>query len=206
MTPFTQLISRIVPLPIDNVDTDQIIPARFLKTISKEGLDKNLFCDWRYNEDGSEKPDFILNKPEAKGAQILLAGDNFGCGSSREHAPWALTQFGFRAVLSTSFADIFRGNALKNSLLPVVIPVDIQKELFAFRETNPDYSVKIDLANQTLELADGRKVEFPVDPFAKHCLLNGVDELGYLLQHQNQIAAYEARQPWSLETTRPMAD
>lgn len=206
MTPFTQLISRIVPLPIDNVDTDQIIPARFLKTISKEGLDKNLFCDWRYNEDGSEKPDFILNKPEAKGAQILLAGDNFGCGSSREHAPWALTQFGFRAVLSTSFADIFRGNALKNSLLPVVIPVDIQKELFGLRETNPDYSVKIDLGSQTLVLADGRKVEFPVDPFAKHCLLNGVDELGYLLQHQDQIAAYEARQPWALETTRPIAD
>lgn len=202
MTPFTQLISRIVPLPIDNVDTDQIIPARFLKTISKEGLDKNLFCDWRYNEDGSEKPDFILNKPEAKGAQILLAGDNFGCGSSREHAPWALTQFGFRAVLSTSFADIFRGNALKNSLLPVVIPENIQKELFALRETNPDYSVEIDLANQTLKLADGRKVEFPVDPFAKHCLLNGVDELGYLLQHQDQIAAWEALQPWALDTTR----
>ena len=205
MTPFTQIISRIVPLPIDNVDTDQIIPARFLKTISKEGLDKNLFCDWRYNEDGSEKPDFILNKPEAKGAQVLLAGDNFGCGSSREHAPWALTQFGFRAVLSTSFADIFKGNSLKNSLLPIVIPADIQKELFALRETDPDYSVQIDLASQTLVLADGRKVEFPVDPFAKHCLLNGVDELGYLLHHQDQIAAYEARQPWALETTRPMA-
>ena len=205
MTPFTQLSSRLVPLPIDNVDTDQIIPARFLKTISKEGLDKNLFCDWRYNEDGSEKPDFILNKPEAKGAQILLAGDNFGCGSSREHAPWALTQFGFRAVLSTSFADIFRGNALKNSLLPVVISHDIQKELFTLRETNPDYSVEIDLASQTLTLADGRKVEFPVDPFAKHCLLNGVDELGYLLQHQDQIDAYEARQPWALDTTRTFA-
>lgn len=205
MTPFTQLRSRLVPLPIDNVDTDQIIPARFLKTISKEGLDKNLFCDWRYNEDGSEKPDFILNKPEAKGAQILLAGDNFGCGSSREHAPWALTQFGFRAVLSTSFADIFRGNALKNSLLPVVISHDIQKELFTLRETNPEYSVEIDLASQTLTLADGRKVEFPVDAFARHCLLNGVDELGYLLQHQDQIAAYEARQPWALDTTRAFA-
>ncbi|MCC7339773.1 MAG: 3-isopropylmalate dehydratase small subunit [Bryobacterales bacterium] len=204
MKPFTQLVSRLVPLPIDNIDTDQIIPARFLKTISKEGLDKNLFCDWRYNEDGSAKPDFILNKPEAQGAQILLAGDNFGCGSSREHAPWALTQFGFRAVLSTSFADIFRGNALKNSLLPVVIPHEIQKELFAIRETNPDYSVEIDLANQTLTLADGRRIEFPVDPFAKHCLLNGVDELGYLLHHQDQIDAYEARQPWALDTTQAL--
>ena len=204
MTPFTRRVSRLVPLPIDNIDTDQIIPARFLKTISKEGLDKNLFCDWRYNEDGTDRADFILNKPEAKGARILLAGDNFGCGSSREHAPWALTQFGFRAVLSTSFADIFRGNALKNSLLPVVIPHDIQKELFAIRETNPDYSVEIDLASQTLLLADGRKVEFPVDPFAKHCLLNGVDELGYLLQHADQISAYEARQPWALNTTQPL--
>ncbi|MCL4782153.1 MAG: 3-isopropylmalate dehydratase small subunit [Bryobacterales bacterium] len=204
MTPFTRLVSRLVPLPIDNIDTDQIIPARFLKTISKEGLDKNLFCDWRYNEDGTDRADFILNKPEAKGARILLAGDNFGCGSSREHAPWALTQFGFRAVLSTSFADIFRGNALKNSLLPVVIPHDIQKELFAIRETNPDYSVEIDLASQTLLLADGRKVEFPVDPFAKHCLLNGVDELGYLLQHADQISAYEARQPWALNTAQPL--
>ncbi len=205
MTPFTQIKSRIVPLPIDNIDTDQIIPARFLKTISKEGLDRDLFCDWRYNEDGSEKPDFILNKPEAKGAQVLLAGDNFGCGSSREHAPWALTQFGFRAVLSTSFADIFRGNALKNSLLPVVIPFAIQTDLFALREKDPNYSVEIDLASQVLTLADGRKVEFPVDPFAKHCLLNGVDELGYLLQHQDQVAAFEARQPWAIDTTLPWA-
>jgi 3-isopropylmalate/(R)-2-methylmalate dehydratase small subunit len=205
MTPFTQLTSRIVPLPIDNIDTDQIIPARFLKTISKEGLDRNLFCDWRYNEDGTEKPDFILNKPEAKGAQILLAGDNFGCGSSREHAPWALTQFGFRAVLSTSFADIFRGNALKNSLLPVVIPHDIQKELFALRAENPEYQVEIDLQSQTLKLADGRTVEFPVDPFSKHCLLNGVDELGYLLQHEPEIAAWEARQPWALNTLQALS-
>ena len=204
MKPFTQLISRIVPLAIDNIDTDQIIPARFLKTISKEGLDRNLFCDWRYNE-GSEKPDFILNQPEAQGAQILLAGDNFGCGSSREHAPWALTQFGFRAVLSTSFADIFRGNALKNSLLPVVIPPNIQKELFALRAENPEYTVEIDLASQVLKLADGRAVEFPVDPFSKHCLLNGVDELGYLLQHEAEIVAWEARQPWALDTRQAVS-
>lgn len=205
MKPFTQLISRIVPLAIDNIDTDQIIPARFLKTISKEGLDRNLFCDWRYNEDGSEKPEFILNQPEAQGAQILLAGDNFGCGSSREHAPWALTQFGFRAVLSTSFADIFRGNALKNSLLPVVIPANIQKELFALRAENPEYTVEIDLASQVLKLADGRSVEFPVDAFSKHCLLNGVDELGYLLQHDADIAAWEARQPWALNTRQAVS-
>jgi 3-isopropylmalate/(R)-2-methylmalate dehydratase small subunit len=201
MTPFSKLSSRIVPLPIDNIDTDQIIPARFLKTISKEGLDKNLFCDWRYNEDGSEREDFILNKPESKGAQILLAGDNFGCGSSREHAPWALTQFGFRAVLSTSFADIFKGNSLKNSLLPVLIPASIHKELFTLRQRDPDYLVHIDLQNQTLSLADGRTVEFPVDAFAKHCLLNGVDELGYLLQHDEAIAKWESRQPWALNTT-----
>jgi 3-isopropylmalate/(R)-2-methylmalate dehydratase small subunit len=205
MKPFTQLISRIVPLAIDNIDTDQIIPARFLKTISKEGLDRNLFCDWRYNEDGSEKPDFILNQPEAQGAQILLAGDNFGCGSSREHAPWALTQFGFRAVLTTSFADIFRGNALKNSLLPVVIPANIQKELFALRAENPEYTVEIDLSSQILKLADGRSVEFPVDAFSKHCLLNGVDELGYLLQHDAEIAAWEARQPWALNTRQAVS-
>ncbi len=201
MTPFSKLSSRIVPLPIDNIDTDQIIPARFLKTISKEGLDKNLFCDWRYNEDGSEREDFILNKPESKGAQILLAGDNFGCGSSREHAPWALTQFGFRAVLSTSFADIFKGNSLKNSLLPVLIPASIHKELFTLRQRDPDYLVHIDLQNQTLSLADGRTLEFPVAAFAKHCLLNGVDELGYLLQHDEAIAKWESRQPWALNTT-----
>lgn len=205
MTPFSKLSSRIVPLPIDNIDTDQIIPARFLKTISKEGLDKNLFCDWRYNEDGSEREDFILNKPESKGAQILLAGDNFGCGSSREHAPWALTQFGFRAVLSTSFADIFKGNSLKNSLLPVLIPATIHKELFTLRENNPDYLVHIDLSNQTLSLADGRTVEFPVDAFAKHCLLNGVDELGYLLQHEEAIATWESRQPWALDTKQSIS-
>ena len=200
MTPFTKLTSRILPLPIDNVDTDQIIPARFLKTISKEGLDKNLFCDWRYHEDGSERPDFILNKPEAKGAQILLAGDNFGCGSSREHAPWALTQFGFRAILSSSFADIFRGNALKNSLLPVVIPEAVKNSLFDLREKDPNLTLTIDLESQTLHLPSGESVEFPVDPFAKYCLLNGVDELGYLLKHEADIAAWEAQQPWLLNT------
>ncbi len=190
MKPFTTFESRVVRLPIDNVDTDQIIPARFLKTISKEGLGDQLFNDWRYDASGAPKPDFVLNQPGAKGAEILLAGDNFGCGSSREHAPWALTQFGFRAVVSTSFADIFRQNSLKNSLLPIIVPRDVHAELFALA---PDSKLTVDLAAQTLTLPNGRAVEFPVDPFAKHCLLNGVDELGYILQQEAAIAAYENR-------------
>jgi 3-isopropylmalate/(R)-2-methylmalate dehydratase small subunit len=190
MKPFARLESRLVPLPIDNVDTDQIIPARFLKTISKDGLGSQLFCDWRYDAEGRPKPDFILNQPRVQGAEILLAGDNFGCGSSREHAPWALTQFGFRAVISTSFADIFKQNSLKNSLLPVVVPREVHAELFALP---PEATVAIDLESQTLALPDGRKVEFPIDPFAKHCLLNGIDELGYVRQQEDAIAAFEAR-------------
>src|SRR6476661_4023927 len=161
MLKFTTFQSRVLPMPVDNIDTDQIIPARFLKTISKEGLDKQLFYDWRYDAQGNPNPEFLLNKPEAKGVEILLAGDNFGCGSSREHAPWALTQFGFRAVISTSFADIFKGNALKNSLLPIVVPADVHQALFAAIEKDPDARVKIDLAGQKLALPDGRAVEFP---------------------------------------------
>jgi 3-isopropylmalate/(R)-2-methylmalate dehydratase small subunit len=195
MKPFTHLESRLVPLAVNNIDTDQIIPARFLKTVSKEGLDRQLFCDWRYDAQGNPNPDFVLNQPRAQGAQVLLAGDNFGCGSSREHAPWALTQFGFRAVISTSFADIFRQNALKNSLLPVVVPPDVHAELFA---AGPDAKVKIDLASQTLTTPSGRIVEFPVDAFSKHCLLNGVDELGYILQHEPEIAAYESHRVGSV--------
>jgi 3-isopropylmalate/(R)-2-methylmalate dehydratase small subunit len=189
MKPFTNFESRMVRMPINNIDTDQIIPARFLKTTSKQGLDAQLFYDWRYDAEGKPKPDFVLNQPEARGAQVLLAGDNFGCGSSREHAPWALTQFGFRAVISTSFADIFKGNSLKNSLLPIVVPADVHAELFA---AAPDATVKIDLANQTLTTPGGRAVTFPVDGFSKHCLLEGVDELGYILQHEALIATYEA--------------
>lgn len=181
---------------VDNVDTDQIIPARFLKTISKDGLGDQLFYDWRYNADGSEKPEFILNQAESKSKQVLLAGDNFGCGSSREHAPWALTQYGFRALISTSFADIFRQNALKNGLVPIIVPKDIHAWLFA----NPESSVKVDLASQTLTIGDGRSVQFPVDPFAKHCLLEGVDELGYILQQEPAIAAFEAQRVGSLNT------
>jgi 3-isopropylmalate/(R)-2-methylmalate dehydratase small subunit len=189
--------SRLLPLPNNNIDTDQIIPARFLKTTSKEGLDKQLFCDWRYDEQGNPKPDFILNQPRAKGAQVLLAGDNFGCGSSREHAPWALTQFGFRAVISTSFADIFKQNSLKNALLPIVVPADVHAELFALPA---DAKVAIDLAAQTLTLPSGRAVRFEVDEFSKHCLLNGVDELGYIQQSEPAIAAFEAKRLGSINT------
>jgi 3-isopropylmalate/(R)-2-methylmalate dehydratase small subunit len=200
MKPFTNFESRIVPLPINNVDTDQIIPARFLKTTSKQGLDQQLFFDWRYDDHGQPKPDFILNQPEARGAEVLLAGDNFGCGSSREHAPWALTQFGFRAVISTSFADIFRGNSLKNSLLPIVVPADVHEALFATVAKNPDARVKIDLAAQKLTLPDGRAVEFPVDTFSKQCLLDGVDEMGYILKQDVAIAAFEAGREGSIDT------
>src|SRR5215470_3815477 len=152
MKPFTNFESRLVPLPSNNVDTDQIIPARFLKTTSKESLDKQLFYDWRYDEQGNPKPDFILNQPQVKAAEILLAGDNFGCGSSREHAPWALEQFGFRAVISTSFADIFKGNALKNSLLPIVVPANVHADLFAMVAKDPAVKVAVDLAAQQLIL------------------------------------------------------
>jgi 3-isopropylmalate/(R)-2-methylmalate dehydratase small subunit len=193
---FTPFEGRMVLIARDNIDTDQIIPARFLKTISKVGLGDQLFCDWRYEADGTPKADFILNKPEAKACQILLAGDNFGCGSSREHAPWALTQYGFRAVISTSFADIFKGNSLKNSLLPIVVPPDVHAELLK----NQDAPVKVDLASQTLTLPSGRKVEFPVDGFPKHCLLEGIDELGYIQQQEPAIAAFEASHPAAIDT------
>jgi 3-isopropylmalate/(R)-2-methylmalate dehydratase small subunit len=192
MTPFTNFESRMVKLPLNNVDTDQIIPARFLKTTSKQGLDRQLFNDWRYDAAGNPNPDFVLNRPESQGVQVLLAGDNFGCGSSREHAPWALTQWGFRAVISTSFADIFQQNSLKNSLLPIVVPPDVHAELFA---SAPGAIVKIDLPNQTLTTPSGRVVKFPVDAFSKHCLVKGVDELGYILEQVPEIAAYEGTHP-----------
>jgi len=182
--------SKTVVIPIDNIDTDQIIPARYLKSISKDGLGEGLFRDWR------NQPDFPLNKPEAKGAEILIAGDNFGCGSSREHAPWALTQYGFKAVISTSFADIFKGNALKNGLLPIIVPADAHKELL----NAPGATVKVDLASQTVTLPSGRAVQFPIDAFAKECLLHGVDELGYMLKQEAAIAAYEAKRVGSVNT------
>ncbi len=196
MTKFTAFESKLVPLATDNIDTDQIIPARFLKTTSKDGLGDQLFCDWRYLSDGSPNPEFVLNQAAYQGRQILLAGDNFGCGSSREHAPWALTQYGFRAVISTSFADIFKQNSLKNSLLPIVVPADVHRWLFA----NTESPVKVDLEDRALHLSDGRRVEFPVDEFARHCLLEGVDELGYILQQADAIAAFEASHPAAINT------
>ncbi len=181
------ITSRTVVLPVENVDTDQIIPARFLKATSKIGLGKNLFADWRFDADGKPKADFILNRPEASGAAILVAGDNFGCGSSREHAPWALHDYGFRAVVSTSIADIFRNNALKNGLIPVVVDRAVHEKLLAA----PDAIVTISVEDQTLTLADGTRTSFPIDPFARFCLLNGVDELEFLLAQEPAIAAFE---------------
>jgi len=200
MEPFTTLTGRLLALPVDNVDTDQIIPARFLKTTSKAGLGQDLFADWRYHPDGSPRPDFPLNQPGAQGAPILLAGDNFGCGSSREHAPWALADFGFRAVISTSFADIFRNNALKNGLLPVVVDAQTQQQLFSLAQEDPAVRLVIDLASQTLVLPDGRRVSFPIDGFSKVCLLEGMDELGYLLKQEAFIAGYEQRHPPRVDT------
>ena len=197
MEKFTAFTSAMVKMGIDNIDTDQIIPARFLKTISKDGLGDSLFCDWRYAENGEPKPEFILNTAAAKKSQILLAGDNFGCGSSREHAPWALTQYGFRAVFSTSFADIFKSNSLKNGLLPIVVSRDLHAKLFALPD---DARVAIDLAAQTVTLPDGTSAQFAVEPFSKHCLLEGVDEMGYIQGHEAQIAAFEASRLGSLNT------
>ncbi len=200
MEKVTTFTSRLAPLPIDNIDTDQIIPARFLKTISKAGLGDQLFYDWRYDAEGKPNPEFILNRPEGRAAQVLLAGDNFGCGSSREHAPWALTQYGFRAVISTSFADIFRGNALKNSLLPIIVPPEAHKALFEAVAKTPAATVTVDLAQQKLTLPDGSSVTFPIDEFAKTCMLEGVDELGYIMQQEPAIAAYETKRVLSVNT------
>jgi 3-isopropylmalate/(R)-2-methylmalate dehydratase small subunit len=195
MAQFTKLTSTLMPLPVNDIDTDQIIPARFLKATDKKGMGDNLFADWRYQPDGSPKAEFVLNSPTYSGAQILLAGDNFGCGSSREHAPWALTGFGFRAVISTSFADIFRNNSLKNGLLPIIVDEATHQSLFDLAEEAPAATVAVDLASQTVTLPDGRKVTFPIDPFNKACLLNGVDELGYILGFEKEIAAFEQNQP-----------
>lgn len=196
MTKFSPFASKMVRMPIDNIDTDQIIPARFLKTITKDGLADQLFYDWRYDADGQPKSDFVLNTAEAKKCRILLAGDNFGCGSSREHAPWALTQYGFRAVISTSFADIFKQNSLKNALLPIVVPRDVHGELMSAW----DAEIKVDLASQSLELPSGKKVEFTIDPFSRLCLLEGIDELGYILHNESAIAGYEASHPAAINT------
>ena len=192
MAQFTKLTSRVMPLPVNDIDTDQIIPAQFLKVTDKNGLADALLFHWRYNDDKSPKADFVLNKPESQGCQILLAGDNFGCGSSREHAPWALTSYGFRAVISTSFADIFRNNSLKNGLIPIIVDEATHKMLFDYVEEVPNAEFTVDLESQTLSFPKG-SVQFPIDPFNKTCLLNGTDELGYIMSFEKEIAAYEQR-------------
>lgn len=191
MAAYTRFRSHALLLPIDNIDTDQIIPARFLKVTDKVGIGNHLFNDWRYNVDGTPKADFVLNAPHAAGAQILIAGHNFGCGSSREHAPWALTGFGFRAVISTSFADIFRNNSLKNGLLPIIVAPDTHATIVALVQADPMVEFDVHLEEQTLTLPNGARVEFPIDAFSKRCLLNGVDELGYIMQHEEHIRRYE---------------
>ncbi len=195
MQAFTKLDSKMVAMPTENIDTDQIIPARFLKTVSKKGLGLNLFADWRYNEDGTPKADFVLNTDRATGAKVLLAGDNFGCGSSREHAPWSLMDYGFQAVISTSFADIFRNNSLKNGLLPIIVDEETHKQLLSIAEEDPEAALSIDLDAQTLTLPDGRSVEFPIDGFSKNCMLEGIDQLGYLMKQAEKVEAYESANP-----------
>jgi 3-isopropylmalate/(R)-2-methylmalate dehydratase small subunit len=190
MKPITHIRSRTVVLPHENIDTDRIIPARFLTTTQRTGLGKALFNDWRYRADGSPDPDFDLNKPPAQGCEILVAGRNFGCGSSREHAPWALLDYGIRAVLSSEIADIFRGNALKNGLLAVVLSEGEHGYLLE----HPGIELAIDVAQGFIELPDGGRFTFELEPFARHCLLSGVDQLGFLLQHESDIAAFEARE------------
>jgi 3-isopropylmalate/(R)-2-methylmalate dehydratase small subunit len=187
MQPIRSITSGIVVLPRTDIDTDQIIPARFLRTTTREGLGAQLFSDWRYLADGQPNPEFVLNKPEAQGCKILVGGRNFGCGSSREHAPWALLDFGILAVISTEFADIFRSNSLKNGLVPVIIDQASHEWLLA----NPGVEVTIDIATNTVLFPDGRKVSFPIDPFARYCLMQGVDQLGYLLANDDAISVYE---------------
>ena len=189
MKPITEIRSRTVVLPLDDVDTDQIIPARFLRTTVREGLGEHLFADWRYNSDGAKNASFVLNQPGTRGAHILVAGRNFGCGSSREHAPWALLDSGFRAVISTEIADIFRNNSLKNGFLPVVVDVNVHRWLL----DNPGVELALDVESRSLSLPDGRVTEFPLDSFSRYCLLNGVDQLGFLLNHAEDISRFENR-------------
>jgi 3-isopropylmalate/(R)-2-methylmalate dehydratase small subunit len=191
MAQFTTLTSHAVPLPAENVDTDQIIPARFLKVTDKNGLGDSLFCDWRYLEDGSDNPEFVLNEAASQGAQILIAGNNFGSGSSREHAPWALVGWGFRAIISTGFADIFKSNSLKNGLLPVEVSSDVYKALLEAVQLDRSTKITIDLPTQSVTGPDGLEAPFPIDAFSKHCLLEGLDQLAYLLSFDGQITNYE---------------
>jgi 3-isopropylmalate/(R)-2-methylmalate dehydratase small subunit len=201
MEKITTFTGRIAPLPINDIDTDQIIPARYLKTTDKQGLGLACFYDWRYNEDGTPRADFTLNQPQYQGAEVLIAGHNFGCGSSREHAPWALLGMGFRAVVSTDFADIFRNNALKNGLLPIIVDEETKQQLISLALEDPTTTVTIDLESQTLTLPDGRQVTFPIDAFSRYCLMNGVDQLGFLLNLEDEVSAYEAAHPQRVKTT-----
>ena len=195
MDKFSHLTATAAPLNLANVDTDKIIPARFLKTIKRTGLGKDLFSALRYNDDGTEKPDFVLNQAKYRGAQILIAGENFGCGSSREHAPWALLDFGIRCVIAPSFADIFHGNCFKNGILPIALPPEICSQLMADAALGHNARLTIDLENQVVVRPDGTKIPFEVDAFRKHCLLNGLDDIGLTLAHAPAIDAYEAKMP-----------
>jgi 3-isopropylmalate/(R)-2-methylmalate dehydratase small subunit len=201
MEPIQNFSSRLAPLPINDIDTDQIIPARYLKVTDKAGLGEACFADWRYESDGTPKADFFLNNPQYNGAGILVGGNNFGCGSSREHAPWALLGAGFKAIVSTDFADIFRNNSLKNGLLPIMVDEETHRQLVSLVEEDPSTAVAIDLERQTLTLPDGRAVEFPIDPFSKYCLLNGFDQLGFLINQEEAIVEFERAHPTSVKTT-----
>ncbi|MFL5722845.1 MAG: 3-isopropylmalate dehydratase small subunit [Chloroflexota bacterium] len=199
--PFTVFTSAVVPLPAENVDTDQIVPARYLKVTDKAGLADALFRDWRFEEDGSLKdPPFVLDQPAMAGRKVLLVGDNFGAGSSREHAPWALAAWGVRAILSTSYADIFRNNSLKNGVLPIVVDKATHERLFALVAADPDAKLTIDLAEQGVLLPDGTTVDFDIDPFAKRMILAGTDELGYLLAKEAEMEAWESAHPPRIDT------
>jgi 3-isopropylmalate/(R)-2-methylmalate dehydratase small subunit len=201
--PFRSVTSAAIPMSRNDIDTDQIIPARFLKTTNREGLGEQLFCDWRYLADGSPNPEFVLNRPEMAGRSILVAGDNFGCGSSREHAPWALMAWGIRAVISSSFADIFRNNALKNGLLPIAVPPQELERIGGILEAEPDAELTVDLEANEVRLPDGSEIPFDVDAFARRMILDGTDELGYLLALEPQISAYEAAHPPRVSTLPP---
>jgi 3-isopropylmalate/(R)-2-methylmalate dehydratase small subunit len=202
MEPYTTFTGKAVALPLENVDTDQIVPSKYLKVTDKSGLADGLFEPLRYNADGTPNPDFPLNRPEAQGAQILIAGRNFGCGSSREHAPWALQGYGFKAVVAPDFADIFRNNSLKNGLLPIRVDEETYYQLVSLCEEDPTTVITVDLANQRIVLPGGQSVGFPIEGFAKYCLLNGVDQLGFLQLQADAIAAYEAAHPQPVHTQR----
>jgi len=201
MEPITTFTAKCAALPQADVDTDQIVPARYLKVTDKDGLRDALFADWRVDASGQPRADFVLNRPETAGAEILIAGNNFGCGSSREHAPWALQAGGFKAVISTYFADIFANNALKNGLLPIVVDEETYYQLVSLCEEDPEMRVSVDLASQMLALPGGQQVPFPIDAFAKHCLLHGVDQLGFLMSQSEAITDYEEAHPSRINTT-----